>query len=257
MTMAMAMAMRSTTSSRAVQPLLRRGRRRLQHHQQYHANNNVIHPSSNVAVRAFLTASASASAITTATGRRCSYYNNSYCRSIRGNGNNNLAIVGVGVNVNTVKTNASSALRFYSATAALDQQQQQQQQQYYDDDDYDYNDTSNSYSNSNDEATAITATNAAAQEEPNYSSLGSSSKLNLFTAINSAMRTAMQTDPTAIVFGEDVAFGGVFRCSQNLREEFGEERVFNTPLSENGIAVRELIVFRGEWHGLLSAFHFC
>ena len=73
--------------------------------------------------------------------------------------------------------------------------------------------------------------------EPNYTSLGATSKLNLFTAINSAMQTAMKTDDTAIVFGEDVSFGGVFRCSQNLREEFGKERVFNTPLSENGIAV--------------------
>lgn len=50
------------------------------------------------------------------------------------------------------------------------------------------------------------------------------------------MRTAMQTDPTAIVFGEDVGFGGVFRCSQDLRDEFGPHRIFNTPLSENGIA---------------------
>ena len=61
-------------------------------------------------------------------------------------------------------------------------------------------------------------------------------KMNLFTAVNDAMSIAMRTDPTAIVFGEDVAFGGVFRCSQNMREEFGQDRVFNTPLSENGIA---------------------
>jgi len=46
----------------------------------------------------------------------------------------------------------------------------------------------------------------------------------------------MQTDPTAITFGEDVAFGGVFRCSVGLREEFGSSRVFNTPLCEQGIA---------------------
>ena len=72
--------------------------------------------------------------------------------------------------------------------------------------------------------------------EPNYPALGPTSKLNLFSAINSALFTAMSTDPTAIVFGEDVAFGGVFRCSQNLRSEFGPHRVFNTPLSENGIA---------------------
>jgi len=60
--------------------------------------------------------------------------------------------------------------------------------------------------------------------------------MNLFTAVNDAMSIALETDPTAIVFGEDVAFGGVFRCSQGLREKFGDDRVFNTPLSENGIA---------------------
>lgn len=61
-------------------------------------------------------------------------------------------------------------------------------------------------------------------------------KMNLFTAINDAMRIAMETDPTAIHFGEDVAFGGVFRCSVGLREKFGGDRVFNTPLCEQGIA---------------------
>jgi len=60
--------------------------------------------------------------------------------------------------------------------------------------------------------------------------------MNLFTAVNDAMSIAMATDPTAIVFGEDVAFGGVFRCSSGLKEKFGKDRVFNTPLSENGIA---------------------
>ena len=43
-------------------------------------------------------------------------------------------------------------------------------------------------------------------------------------------------DDSAIVFGEDVAFGGVFRCTQGLRDKYGKDRVFNTPLSENGIA---------------------
>lgn len=61
-------------------------------------------------------------------------------------------------------------------------------------------------------------------------------RMNLFTAVNDAMRIAMQTDETACVFGEDVGFGGVFRCSVGLQEEFGEERVFNTPLCEQGIA---------------------
>lgn len=60
--------------------------------------------------------------------------------------------------------------------------------------------------------------------------------MNLSGAINSAMRIAMRTDPTCALFGEDVAFGGVFRCSADLLEEFGPNRVFNTPLSEQGIA---------------------
>ncbi|RHY31365.1 hypothetical protein DYB32_007933 [Aphanomyces invadans] len=61
-------------------------------------------------------------------------------------------------------------------------------------------------------------------------------RMNMFTALNDAMRVAMETDPTAAVFGEDVAFGGVFRCTVDLREQFGEDRVFNSPLCEQGIA---------------------
>jgi 2-oxoisovalerate dehydrogenase E1 component beta subunit len=84
--------------------------------------------------------------------------------------------------------------------------------------------------------------------------------MNLFTALNDAMRVALETDPKCLVFGsahcaarhhpvlwqrecgasrcaaragrEDVAFGGVFRASVDLRAKFGEDRVFNTPLCE-------------------------
>lgn len=59
--------------------------------------------------------------------------------------------------------------------------------------------------------------------------------MNMFTAVNNALHLALSTDDSAIVFGQDVAFGGVFRCSQNLRDTFGPDRVFNTPLSEVGI----------------------
>jgi len=59
--------------------------------------------------------------------------------------------------------------------------------------------------------------------------------MNMFQAINNAMEIALDTDDTSMIFGEDVAFGGVFRCSTGLREKFGPDRVFNTPLSEQGI----------------------
>jgi 2-oxoisovalerate dehydrogenase E1 component beta subunit len=59
---------------------------------------------------------------------------------------------------------------------------------------------------------------------------------NLYEALNSAMSTALETDQKAVVFGEDVAFGGVFRCTMGLREKYGDARVFNTPLCEQGIA---------------------
>lgn len=39
-----------------------------------------------------------------------------------------------------------------------------------------------------------------------------------------------------ITFGEDVAFGGVFRCTVGLKEQFGPDRVFNSTLAEQGIA---------------------
>eukprot|EP00744_Colponema_vietnamica_P003619 GILI01005517.1.p1 GENE.GILI01005517.1~~GILI01005517.1.p1 ORF type:complete len:372 (-),score=122.45 GILI01005517.1:743-1858(-) len=65
---------------------------------------------------------------------------------------------------------------------------------------------------------------------------GPKKKMNLFTAINDAMSVALETDPKSVLFGEDVAFGGVFRCSVDLKEKYGASRVFNTPLCEQGIA---------------------
>lgn len=60
--------------------------------------------------------------------------------------------------------------------------------------------------------------------------------MNMVTAINDGMRVAMASNDRSYLFGEDVAFGGVFRASVDLREEFGNARVFNTPLCEQGIA---------------------
>ncbi|CAM9838736.1 unnamed protein product, partial [Chrysoparadoxa australica] len=50
------------------------------------------------------------------------------------------------------------------------------------------------------------------------------------------LRIALASDDRAIVYGEDVSFGGVFRCTIGLQEEFGGKRVFNSPLTEQGIA---------------------
>ncbi|KAI8034895.1 hypothetical protein M5D96_012324 [Drosophila gunungcola] len=67
-------------------------------------------------------------------------------------------------------------------------------------------------------------------------SLGTGKKMNMFNAINNAMDLALSDDKSALLFGEDVGFGGVFRCSVNLRDKYGKERVFNSPLCEQGIA---------------------
>jgi len=61
-------------------------------------------------------------------------------------------------------------------------------------------------------------------------------QLNMVQAINDALRISMQQDPRVIILGEDVGkVGGVFRVTAGLQAEFGEERVIDTPLSENGI----------------------
>lgn len=59
--------------------------------------------------------------------------------------------------------------------------------------------------------------------------------MNMFQAINNGLDIALEQDDSTLVFGEDVAFGGVFRCSLNLQKKYGAERVFNTPLCEQGI----------------------
>lgn len=60
-------------------------------------------------------------------------------------------------------------------------------------------------------------------------------RLNLYQSVNDALRIALAEDPKVLCFGEDVAFGGVFRCTMGLQAEFGPDRVFNTPITEQGI----------------------
>lgn len=59
---------------------------------------------------------------------------------------------------------------------------------------------------------------------------------NMVQAINDGIRHEMRRDPRVVVMGEDVGkVGGVFRVTQGLYDEFGDERVIDTPLSEGGI----------------------
>jgi len=61
-------------------------------------------------------------------------------------------------------------------------------------------------------------------------------ELSIAKALNAGIRKAMQDDPKVLVFGEDVArLGGVFRITEGLLDEFGEQRIFNSPIAESAI----------------------
>jgi pyruvate dehydrogenase E1 component beta subunit len=60
--------------------------------------------------------------------------------------------------------------------------------------------------------------------------------MNIIQAVNDCLRLEMRRDPRVVVLGEDVGrFGGVFRATTGLQEEFGADRCFDTPLAEAGI----------------------
>ncbi|RDW17971.1 alpha-ketoacid dehydrogenase subunit beta [Oceanobacillus chungangensis] len=61
-------------------------------------------------------------------------------------------------------------------------------------------------------------------------------QMTMIQAITDAMRNELKNDENVLVFGEDVGQnGGVFRATEGLQKEFGEDRVFDTPLAESGI----------------------
>ncbi|GAA2359954.1 alpha-ketoacid dehydrogenase subunit beta [Streptomyces cuspidosporus] len=61
-------------------------------------------------------------------------------------------------------------------------------------------------------------------------------KMSLSKAINASLRKALENDPKVLIMGEDVGkLGGVFRITDGLQKDFGEERVIDTPLAESGI----------------------
>lgn len=61
-------------------------------------------------------------------------------------------------------------------------------------------------------------------------------QMTMIQAITDAMRNELKNNEDVLVFGEDVGQnGGVFRATEGLQKEFGEDRVFDTPLAESGI----------------------
>jgi len=61
-------------------------------------------------------------------------------------------------------------------------------------------------------------------------------ELPLAKALNAGLRKALADDPKVLLMGEDIGpLGGVFRVTEGLQAEFGERRVFDTPLAESGI----------------------
>ncbi len=61
-------------------------------------------------------------------------------------------------------------------------------------------------------------------------------KISLGKGINLGLRRAMENDPKVLVMGEDIGkLGGVFRVTEGLQKDFGEDRVVDTPLAESGI----------------------
>ncbi|MDQ1700395.1 MAG: 2-oxoisovalerate dehydrogenase component beta subunit [Frankiaceae bacterium] len=63
-----------------------------------------------------------------------------------------------------------------------------------------------------------------------------SSTLTLGKALNEGLRKALENDPKVLIMGEDVGrLGGVFRVTDGLQKDFGEDRVIDTPLAESAI----------------------
>ncbi len=61
-------------------------------------------------------------------------------------------------------------------------------------------------------------------------------KFTLAKALNAGLRKAMEADPKVLIMGEDVGkLGGVFRITDGLQKDFGEDRVIDSPLAESGI----------------------
>ncbi len=75
--------------------------------------------------------------------------------------------------------------------------------------------------------------------QPGYVPEPEHTRINMLTAIRRTLEAEMASNPKMLIFGEDVGpKGGVHAATMGLQEKFGEERVFDTGLSEEGIIGR-------------------
>ncbi|WP_125775495.1 alpha-ketoacid dehydrogenase subunit beta [Antribacter gilvus] len=73
-------------------------------------------------------------------------------------------------------------------------------------------------------------------EHRETTTMSSTRTLTLAKAINEGLRQSLKDDPKVLLMGEDIGpLGGVFRVTDGLQKEFGEDRVVDTPLAESGI----------------------
>ncbi|WP_447004877.1 alpha-ketoacid dehydrogenase subunit beta [Saccharothrix isguenensis] len=77
---------------------------------------------------------------------------------------------------------------------------------------------------------------APTMDRPTSAAPAAVQTLTIAKALNNGLRASMEANPKVIVMGEDVGkLGGVFRITDGLQKDFGEQRVLDTPLSESGI----------------------
>ncbi len=70
----------------------------------------------------------------------------------------------------------------------------------------------------------------------NGGALMATTTMTMAKALNEGLRRAMERDPKVLLMGEDIGkLGGVFRITDGLQKDFGQDRVIDTPLAESAI----------------------
>jgi 2-oxoisovalerate dehydrogenase E1 component len=85
------------------------------------------------------------------------------------------------------------------------------------------------------ELAEVCAPSLIAPRPPTPESLEEAPEVRYLDAISDALRLAMRANPKVVLMGQDIAeYGGVFKATEGLAEEFGKDRVRNTPIIESG-----------------------